>query len=151
MNEYYDTAGNLLCGQDFMAGTVCSLAPGHSGPHAPICQTCGVDWIANNGCECIARCMCEAPIYDADEGYVFCEECRCWGELEVAACFLIDSHDGPHQHNPMPVTDEEIASAIASIQNDMPALVVVFKTCVDCGQSIGCTMGGDPPTCKTHN
>jgi len=40
------------CGEDFMAGTICSLAQGHDGPHAPVCRRCGVDWYANNGCAC---------------------------------------------------------------------------------------------------
>lgn len=40
------------CGHDFMAGTVCSLPPGHDGPHAPICQICDGDW-AKGECDCL--------------------------------------------------------------------------------------------------
>jgi hypothetical protein len=32
------------CGEDFMAGTICSLAKGHSGEHGTICHKCGQDW-----------------------------------------------------------------------------------------------------------
>lgn len=48
--EYEDELPD--CGEDFMAGTICSLPEGHEGPHAPICRRCGVDWYLNDGCKC---------------------------------------------------------------------------------------------------
>ena len=41
----------LACGQDFMAGTICSLPAAHPGAHAAWCPNCGGDWVA--GCECV--------------------------------------------------------------------------------------------------
>lgn len=35
---------SIECGQDFMAGTICSLPEGHDGPHGTTCQECGQDW-----------------------------------------------------------------------------------------------------------
>ena len=46
-----DHAGNPICGQDFMAGTICSDAPGHEGPHSAVCQVCEGDWY-NETCTC---------------------------------------------------------------------------------------------------
>lgn len=50
-------AGNtklyVHCGQDFMAGTICSLFAGHDGPCAAECPFCGNDWIKNPLCSCL--------------------------------------------------------------------------------------------------
>lgn len=167
MSFTIDHAGNPCCGQDFMAGTICSLPPGHPGPHGADCQTCGGDWI-NETCTCLTKCI-ECGTYfdptDDEAGWGdHCWGCTCdhIGEYDFgpprgvgeAQCYLAIGHEGPHRYTreePMPVSDEEIAAAVASIEKDMPAVVIAFKTCIDCGKSIGCLMGGDPPTCKTHN
>lgn len=47
----YDHNGNLCCGEDFMAGTICSDVPDHDGPHNTNCQTCGGDWYMET-CTC---------------------------------------------------------------------------------------------------
>lgn len=47
-----DFAGRPICGQDFMAGTICTLAPGHEGYHAPACQGCGYDPYVGEECIC---------------------------------------------------------------------------------------------------
>lgn len=47
----HDAWGNPVCGQDFMAGTICSDEPGHEGPHSCVCQNCGGDWM-NETCDC---------------------------------------------------------------------------------------------------
>ena len=39
-----DWAGNLICGADFMAGTICTRPPEHPGAHLAQCQSCGGDW-----------------------------------------------------------------------------------------------------------
>ena len=39
------------CGQDFMAGTICSLPKGHDGPHGTTCQECGQDWYSGKHAE----------------------------------------------------------------------------------------------------
>lgn len=52
----------ICCGQDFMAGTICSLKAGHRGPHAPICPFCGVDWFSDPG-----ACECEYEVDDAPD------------------------------------------------------------------------------------
>ena len=46
-----DSWGNPVCGQDFMAGTICTLPPEHDGAHRPICQNCGQDWYMGD-CKC---------------------------------------------------------------------------------------------------
>lgn len=46
-----DAFGNPMCGQSFMAGTICSRPPKHDGSCAAECQNCGGDWI-NGTCEC---------------------------------------------------------------------------------------------------
>lgn len=46
-----DQWGNSICGQDFMAGTICSDEPGHEGGHSAKCQNCGEDWY-DESCQC---------------------------------------------------------------------------------------------------
>jgi hypothetical protein len=46
-----DHQGHPMCGQDFMAGTICSDKPGHDGAHSCVCQECGGDWY-NETCTC---------------------------------------------------------------------------------------------------
>lgn len=46
-----DSRGRTYCGQDFMAGTICTLPPDHDGHHAPICQECNGDWY-DGTCTC---------------------------------------------------------------------------------------------------
>jgi hypothetical protein len=46
-----DLRGYAICGQDFMAGTICSDQPGHEGPHSCVCQICEGDWM-NGTCTC---------------------------------------------------------------------------------------------------
>lgn len=156
-----DHAGNPCCGEDFMAGTICSLPPGHPGPHGTDCQTCGGDWM-NETCTCgKSICIECGDLYLDDDGWGnHCWACTCmetgFRDGAEIQCYAADGHDGPHQltvdgQDLMPTTDEDIQAAIASIEKDMPAFVGVFKTCVDCGASVLSTMGGDPPTCKTHN
>lgn len=163
-----DRWGNPICGQDFMAGTICTRAPGHEGFHAPECQTCGGDWY-DETCTCSRKkCVeCGDPFdpNDDEAGWGnLCWGCCCEEEVEIAdpdgvvvaivQCYGVIDHDGPHittNPEPLPASPDEIEAAIKSIEQDMPAVVIVFKDCIDCGQSIGCTMGGDPPTCKTHN
>lgn len=163
-----DRWGNPICGQDFMAGTICTRAPGHTGFHAPECQQCGGDWYdetctCENGHVTCAECGSKFDPNDDEAGWGnLCWGCCCeeivettyWnGERQLVQCYGVISHDGPHVTNqpPLPATDEEIAAAVESIQKDMPAFAGVMKTCVDCGASVLSTMGGDPPTCKTHN
>lgn len=55
--HYEDNAGRLVCGADFMAGTICSLRAGHVGPDAAECLDCGGDWMSGT-------CTCEI---DEDE------------------------------------------------------------------------------------
>ena len=57
--HYEDNAGRLACGQDFMAGAICSLLAGHLGPDAAECLDCGGDWV-------LETCTCE--IDQPDEG-----------------------------------------------------------------------------------
>lgn len=38
-----DNWGNPMCGESFMAGTICTDAPGHLGGHSARCQNCGLD------------------------------------------------------------------------------------------------------------
>lgn len=48
----FDRHNNPMCGQSFMAGTICSDRPGHAGAHSAKCQQCGGDWM-NETCICI--------------------------------------------------------------------------------------------------
>lgn len=52
MDIEVDIHGNPICGQDFMAGTICSLPPDHEGFHRAICQGCGRDWYIGE-CRCV--------------------------------------------------------------------------------------------------
>lgn len=47
----HDGADRPYCGQDFMAGTICSDVPHHDGPCSPTCQDCGGDWYLGT-CTC---------------------------------------------------------------------------------------------------
>lgn len=47
-------AGELVCGRDFMAGTICSDRAGHEGGCSAVCLTCGGDWM-NGTCTCPSR------------------------------------------------------------------------------------------------
>ena len=70
-----DAHGNPICGQDFMAGTICTLPPDHDGFHAPICQECGGDWYASE-CTCPDCPECGGPLSVCAKGdgtvYVWC-------------------------------------------------------------------------------
>jgi hypothetical protein len=69
--HYEDYRNRVLCGQDFMAGTICSLMAGHSGPDAACCLDCGGDWI-DGSCTCNKDedCLCDAlvpcPVHDEE-------------------------------------------------------------------------------------
>lgn len=58
---------------------------------------------------------------ETEEGYPMCIDCSCSNNDETFnACFRIDGHEGPcaftlEGMNP-PVTDEEVAQAVASIK-----------------------------------
>lgn len=69
MSDERDRAGNPICGEDFMAGTICTLAPDHDGPHAPICQTCGGDWYLGT-CTCGLRLVLAIENHYPEDGDV---------------------------------------------------------------------------------
>jgi hypothetical protein len=71
-----DHAGNPICGRDFMAGTICTDAPGHEGPHSPVCQVCEGDWY-DGTCTCFPYCAVCGVQYDPDEigACSICESC----------------------------------------------------------------------------
>jgi hypothetical protein len=52
-----DLDGQLACGGDFMAGTICSEDAGHGQEHGCRCRRCGGDWM--NGCSCPVPEGCE--------------------------------------------------------------------------------------------
>ena len=56
----HDHGGNRICGQDFMAGTICTDSPNHFGAHSCRCQVCDGDWM--NG-----TCICEIPNPNPDD------------------------------------------------------------------------------------
>lgn len=77
MNEV-DQNGHPMCGASFMAGTICSDKPGHSGGHSCVCQECGGDWM-NGTCTCRLICVnCGAYCDDdgADWNATLCYDCE---------------------------------------------------------------------------
>lgn len=165
----YDRHGNPVCGQSFMAGTICTRPPGHDGGHAPYCQACKGDWY-NGTCTCVGEwpvcldCGSEMEAVEADMAYVYCGDCACPTSTvgldgSTIYCYKPRDHDHgciyiPPWRQPAEagvVSEEDIAAAVESIVNDMPAIAFTMRTCVDCGQGILSKFGGDPPTCKTHN
>lgn len=114
------------CGESFMAGTLCSLAPGHDGPHGTDCQVCGGDWMQNT-CTCLPRCPgCNAVNQDAED-YTYCEDCCCPSASSAGParsyCQLPSNHIGPHDYTPpgeqSEPSQEEIDATIRSIQSSI--------------------------------
>ena len=89
--EYVDHGGNRCCGQDFMAGTICSLPPGHPGAHGTTCQVCSGDWY-------MGGCACHPDACTLEEG-CSCSECE---ERELDLGWFEAARS-------QPVTREEIA------------------------------------------
>jgi len=122
-----DSWGNPVCGQDFMAGTICTDVPGHSGGHRAFCQKCGNDWY-DQTCTCHPRCpQCEA--YVGEPGSQFCENCACSASIclrcdnpstcthALEYCQYVDNHYGEHNFrlHDDPPTDEELAEVYKSL------------------------------------
>lgn len=74
----HDRFGNPMCGQSFMAGTICSDRPGHGGGHSCLCQQCRGDWM-NGTCQCQETWCCE-----------FCEE----DKAEPLLSYQVEVDDG---------------------------------------------------------
>lgn len=70
-----DAFGNPCCGQSFMAGTICTDAPGHSGSCSTLCQGCGYDG-AGEACSCYEECSrCEDWFAPDHENQGHCSPC----------------------------------------------------------------------------
>ena len=121
-----DHAGNPTCGETFMAGTICSLPPGHAAAHGATCQCCGKDWYLEE-CECHRTCLrCDSA--DVEEEWKYCDACACQAVQDGVWCQKVEGHAGICDFgvNFFPVwlcqdedgrapTEEEIADTIASI------------------------------------
>ena len=132
--ETHDSKGRPVCGQDFMAGTICSDAPGHDGGCSATCQTCGGDWI-NQTCTCYHYCPECGAMFDDTKLTAYCVDCRCH-QGETIQCLLFWDHREvnpptyptacrgfPKSEPVKPVTDEEIAEVFGlslPLQRDTP-------------------------------
>lgn len=127
-----------------MAGTICSLPPGHSGGCEATCQHCGGDWYMQT-CTCLTWCAECGAGFEPDGLRQVCDDCRCQTDRLIAwsptpgngpweQCALADGHerDGwPHQFQRIPSndddatkdegpTDEELAEVFRSLGVDAP-------------------------------
>lgn len=119
-----DRHGNPICGEGFMAGTICTRAPHTEGNHAAYCQNCTGDWMLGT-CDCgVALCrVCEARAYDYDDGYPLCEECNCQELIEVDSpagrvvrlCCREQGHAGAHLLPTSVRTDEPTDEEIREV------------------------------------
>lgn len=111
--EYVDHGGNRCCGQDFMAGTICSLPPGHPGPHGTTCQVCSGDWYMG-GCACSTSCTTEdeCPCSDCEEAELnqaTLEDCQATGFSGEGRCIEPATHGKFCAEHAGHVTVEEVA------------------------------------------
>lgn len=125
-SAYLNELGIWCCGESFMAGTICSLAPGHPGAHGTLCQTCGEDWY-DDGCSCMTACPLCGIKHPGLETEI-CLDCRCQSvrgreDGGWAQCILEDHHgDPPHKFPPTikPPTQEELAEVYQSFGVEPP-------------------------------
>ena len=136
----FSRGGVPLCGETFMAGTICSLEDGHPGAHGTDCVDCGGDWLIST-CVCVKYCEDCGTSMELSEKGDLCEDCvynreRCqaiepkhgWGRVrgdEMIQCDLKHDHEGEHEFyfppfcycqlckgsSSRPVSDEEVAEA----------------------------------------
>lgn len=80
-----DQWGNSICGQDFMAGTICSDEPGHEGGHSAKCQNCGLDWYDES---------CQCNVEDEDETWkvTYPEKPEWWDDPTEPRCDVCGVH-----------------------------------------------------------
>lgn len=99
-------SGDQLCGESFMAGTICSDFEGHDGSHSTVCTDCGNDWY-DQSCTCVTYCDDCGTGFDDTDKTAFCQDCRC----QTVGCGLYWEHDEPCPE--LNVTDEEVAEVFS--------------------------------------